>query len=304
MKNLYAFLLLLFLLFAISINAQDTLKTSKDEEILNLKIRLLDAKLELLDKKLLELEESPKLLKIKFNEIDSLVNLFEDLKKNNYKVLNDLKKEKTVNYVDTADKTFSSAIALNPYRLFEGTFAISYEKSIKEKMSFKASLMYTYVTKNGMGGGYFANQKFDETVYLDGNNYSYNGEMFTGLGLILSTQHYLKRYREEDNLLTGFYASPKLMYRRMWIIGKAYDYSLDVPVEKEVTRGLDIMRFGAAIGGKFSVYDVFFIDIYAGGVMRLSKYEDESKVTRYKRWNNIDYTGVLPVVGFNFGIFI
>ncbi len=300
-KILFLFFLNILIL---SLNAQDTSIIQQKNEILDLKIKLLDSRLELLNEKLSDLEKTPKLLNKKIGEIDSLIILFNELKNDNFTILNKIKQEKSGLEKDTLKKIYKSGITLNPYRLFEGTFAMSYEKFFKGKMSFKASLMYTYVTKNGMGGNYFSNQKFDETVYVDGSNYNYNSEMFTGFGLIVSTHHYLKRNLKENNLLTGFYASPQIMYRKIWIIGKAYDYTLDVPVEKEITKGLDIIRFGSTIGGKISISDIFFIDIYAGGVMRLSKYANESRITMYKKWNNIDYTGVLPVVGINVGIFI
>jgi len=36
--------------------------------------------------------------------------------------------------------------------------------------------------------------------------------------------------------------------------------------------------------------------------LRLSKYFRESHFTKYKKWNNIDYSGVLPTAGISIGI--
>ena len=52
----------------------------------------------------------------------------------------------------------------------------------------------------------------------------------------------------------------------------------------------------------FPVFDVLSVDIHIGGVLRLSKYYRESHFTKYKKWNNIDYSGVLPTAGISIGI--
>ncbi len=62
------------------------------------------------------------------------------------------------------------------------------------------------------------------------------------------------------------------------------------------------MQGGVIIGSKFTLAKVLCIDAYIGGGMRLSKYYNEKTFTKYKKWYNIDYSGILPTAGINIGI--
>jgi len=73
-------------------------------------------------------------------------------------------------------------------------------------------------------------------------------------------------------------------------------------VEHERNRNLNVMAAGITLGGKFLLLNVFSLDLYLGGTLRLAAYPDEDGFTRYKPWNNIDYSGVLPTAGINIGI--
>jgi len=42
--------------------------------------------------------------------------------------------------------------------------------------------------------------------------------------------------------------------------------------------------------------------VYVGGALRLSKYDGDSKFTKYKQLRNIDFSGVMPNFGVKIGI--
>ena len=181
---------------------------------------------------------------------------------------------------------------------------LSYEKAIKNNLSLDMSLLGTYVTKDGFGKGYLQNQ---DLAYADGisNSYIYySGDMIRSIGCILRLKNYLlTRVNADSKAPIGLYAAPQLMYRRVWITGNQYEYGIyPFAAQKEFTRNLDIIQGGVILGSKFVVAKVLCLDVYLGGVMRLSKYYNEKTFTKYKRWNNIDYSGILPTAGINIGI--
>ena len=100
----------------------------------------------------------------------------------------------------------------------------------------------------------------------------------------------------------GLYAAPNLLFRRLWLSGMSEYFLEDEWVEEEVTRLLNIFAVGAHIGWKFTFLKVLYIDMYAGGQIRLAKYDDEERFTRYKSLGNIDFSGVMPTAGLSIGI--
>lgn len=287
--------ILLFLGFSIAIYAQETPTT----EILELRLQLLETKLKLIEPRLDELGSMSE-------------SLYED-----YFLINSILKSKTdslLKLVEAPNKiisgkksdtyNFSSAIQLNPIRLFGGNFQISFEKAIKSNMSLELAAMGTYVTKNGLGGGYLQNQNLEAYNSYSHSYVSYSGQMFTGYGLIFRCKNYLlNKMNEKKKAPLGLYAGPQLMYRKVQIKGVRNPYyELAHQSNEEVVQNLNIFAGGLIIGGKFVALKVFSIDIYVGGLMRLSKYYNENGFTKYKSWNNIDYSGVLPTAGINIGI--
>ena len=92
------------------------------------------------------------------------------------------------------------------------------------------------------------------------------------------------------------------MYRNLTISGMTYPLMVDHYEEIEVTQHLNVFAGGVVLGGKFALMKVFSVDVFIGGMMRLSQYRGDSRFTRYKQWNNIDYSGVLPTAGISLGI--
>jgi len=205
--------------------------------------------------------------------------------------------------VDSTFKPFTQAITFSLNRIFEGTLQLGYEKALNRSLALDVSLMGTYVTKDGFGRGYLQNQ---ELAYADAttNNYVYySGNMIRSIGGTVRLKNYLlTRVNADARAPIGLYAAPQLMYRRVWITGNQYVYDYYFAPTKEITRNLDIMQGGVIIGSKFILAKVLCVDAYIGGVMRLSKYYNEKTFTRYKKWYNIDYSGILPTAGINIGI--
>jgi len=259
-----------------------------DTQILDLKMQLLESKMQLLDSKMESWGSNSDDLNAKLQMIDSILQVLETELKPNPK--DDI----------SIQTDYKTAVKLDPARLFEGTFLLSYERRINPRLSVEISGLGTYVTRNGLGGGYLKLQSFS-SYDLESNSYTpYYGRMLTGWGSIIRVKNYLSyKFNPDIKAPTGLYAASQLMYRKIWIKGNSYNVFYE---PEEVTQNLDIFSGGVLLGGKFVFLKVLCIDIYAGGVMRLSRYTDEDSFTKFKKWYNIDYSGVLPTAGINVGI--
>jgi hypothetical protein len=295
--------------------------------MIDIKLQLLDSKLELLDTKIKLWEAKPKELDLRLTELNSKISSMDFDPKQVSKKINDLDSMMKVRQepVSQAEiKPFSyqvletppepeyipdynSAIMLDPVRLLEGTFCLSYERVLNPRFSVNLSGMATYSTKQGLSNYYFSNQSF---AYLDAstNQYqSFNGEVMSGGGFNIQFRNYLMaNHPGRRTAPLGLYAAPQFMYRNIKITGNYQEmeqiegvYKL---VDKEVIQHLNIYAGGAIIGMKISLFKVLAIDVFAGGNIRLSKYKGEEGFTRYKNWFNFDFSGVSPVAGIAIGI--
>lgn len=269
-------------------------------ELLQTKLELLDARIQLLDIALRNLEERPEVFQYQMNEMDAWFHQQRDS-------IMDLLHEAGIRAGMAAQikpLDAKASLSLDPYRLFEGSLMMSYERAISPSLSLEAALMGTYLTKGGgLGRGYFENQ--DLATY---NEYTrtyepVDGDMITGWGMVLRAKKYLMaRLNPQSKAPLGWYAGPQLMYRNLTIRGLSTQFIDEEFKEIEVTQHLDVFGGGVIIGGKFPLMKVFAVDVHLGGMMRLSRYEGDKKFTRYKSWNNIDYSGVLPSAGISIGI--
>ncbi len=281
-KIIFTTILLIFI--AITGNAQDTLNPYL--QLMNYKIQLLETQVKLLEAKQKLSEVNPQ--KTNLNLIKD-VNSSEKIEK---------KKPDTVTY-----KPFKSAYKLNPARIFEGTFQLSYERALKNNFSIDFSAMGTYMSSQGWGSGYLKDQNFMAFDNASEDYISYNGRVISGWGVALQARNYLlPRIGSEIKAPYGLYASPQLMYRKTWITGYTTEWEDTTLVEKTVKQNLDVFAIGVIFGGKFSIYKVICMDIFIGGAWRFSEYTNEKELTRNKRWSNIDYSGVLPTAGITIGI--
>lgn len=327
-KLIYSTSLIVFLLIMLSglpSYGQDTI--SQKSEMLDLKLQLLDSKLELLDTKIKLWEAKPKELDVKLreldtkitsmdfdpleltekvNEIDSLIReTREEQELRNFEVPEPVRNTEPESVIIPS---YSSAIMLDPVRLLEGTFCLSYERILNSRFSLNVSGMATYSTKQGLSNYWFSNQSF---AYFDAANNMYEpyeGEVMAGGGINIQFRDYLlSNHREQHKAPRGLYAAPQLTYRNMKITGYTQEWTEVEPddwqmVDVQIVQHLNIFAGGVIVGMKLSVFKVLAVDIFAGGNIKLSKYRDEEGFTKYKNWFNIDFSGVSPVAGIAIGI--
>ncbi len=305
-------------------NGQDTI--SQKSEMLDLKLQLLDSKLELLDVKIKLWESKPKELDVKLEEIGAKIDSMDfDPQEITTKIneMDSFLKEarenevvRTVEYqpVVTPDPepvfipAYKSVIALDPVKLMEGTFCLSYERVLNSRFSVNVGGMATYSTTQGISNYYFSNQSF---AYFDAATQMYQpyeGEVMAGGGFNIQFRNYLlANHNERQKAPRGLYAAPQVTYRNMKITGFTREYTEVEPgefelVDKQIIQHLNIFAGGVIVGMKLPLFKVLSVDIFAGGNIRLSKYKGEEGFTRYKNWFNIDFSGVSPVAGIALGI--
>jgi len=313
---------LLFIVFSINRSyGQDSL--SQQSQMLDVKLQLLDSKLELLDAKIKLWEAKPKELDVKLNELNNKINSMDFDPQKVTQKLKDIdsllkvkqesarNEDKQIKVIQEVEPEFSpdykSAIMMDPVRLFEGTFHISYEKILNSRFSVNLGVMATYSTKQGISDYFFKNQSF---AYLDAASNSYNsfeGQVISGGGLIVQFRDYLlANHPNKPKAPIGLYAAPQLMYRNITITGNYKEMEVvegvNEMVDKKIIQHLNIFAGGAILGLKVPVLKVLAVDLFAGGNIKLSKYTNESGFTKNKGWFNIDFSGVSPVAGIAIGI--
>lgn len=294
-------------------------------ELLDLKLQLIDSKLALLDskiniwetkpqelelmldqldKKILELDFRPDDFNRQFRRIDSMILEYKRLAEQ--KSTLDIESAMEQNQYDipvSANKGF--AVALNPVRVFEGTLEISYERKFNERNTIEISGMATYANSQGISDFYLSKQSLEYYNERLSAWDPYESENFSGFGTTLQWKNYLlPSVNSKYTVFKGLYAAPYTMYRRMWITGLDWQYfpEDDEWRDVEIMRKLNILAGGVIIGWQFPIAKVLSVDFFAGGVIRLSHYDTESGFTKYQKWDNIDYSGVLPRAGIKIGI--
>jgi hypothetical protein len=323
-KHIFAAGIMLLVLSCPFLSSQDSI--SRQSQMLDLKLQLLDSKLDLLDTKIKLWEAKPKELDIKLNEIESKVKSMDfdpqmvTKKINEMDSLMKITREETVplemqlqsQFIAEEKPVFiadySSAIMLDPVRLMEGTFYLSYEKILAPSLSVNIGGMATYSTRQGISNYFFSNQSF---AYLDGatNEFrTYEGEVISGGGINIQLRNYLMaNHPGRKKAPLGLYAAPQIMYRRIAIKGNHQEHvEVETGVwewqQKEITQRLNIYAGGVILGFKLPLFNALAIDIFAGGNIKLSSYTNEESFTKYKNLFNIDFSGVSPVAGIAIGI--
>jgi hypothetical protein len=322
--NLLLFIGFLFVVVSCLVSSgQDT--TAQKSQMLDLKLQLLDSKLELLDTKIKLWEAKPKELDTRLNELGSKIrsmnfdpqlmtqkiNKMDSLFKMSQENMRPIEIQPPVVVAKPEPQfiyNYKSSIMLDPVRLLEGTFCLSYERILNDRFSINVGGMATYSTTKGLSNYYFANQSFS---YLDATTNVYNtyqGDVMSGGGLIIQFRNYLlANHPNKLKAPLGLYAAPQIMYRKMTITGNYRNREETTPgvfemVDKKVIQHLNIFAGGVVLGMKIPLFNVLTVDLFAGGNIRLSKYRNESGFTKYKNWLNFDFSGVSPVAGIAIGI--
>ncbi len=321
-KQLTIIGLLLILFSGYDLDGQDSIVLKS--QMLDVKLQLLDSKLDLLDTKIKLWEAKPKELDIKLNEIDSKVNSMDFDPGAMTKKINEMDslmkiprteavpveiyQQPVIEDEPVFNTDFKSAIMLDPVRLMEGTFLLSYERILTPSVSFSVGGMATYSTSQGISNYYFTNQDFAAFNSSTKEYYTYRGEVMSGGGLNLQLRNYLMaNHPGRKKAPFGLYAAPQLMYRRITIKGSNQEYIETEPdvwgwQTIEIIQKLNIYAGGVILGFKVPLFNALAIDIFAGGNIKLSGYKNEQGFTKYKDWFNIDFSGVSPVAGIAIGI--
>jgi len=318
----------LLLMLAIDSESYGQDSISQKSQMLDIKLQLLDSKLDLLDTKMKLWEAKPKELDIRLTELNTKVKELDFDPQEMTKRLNevdsmlrisqrpaqqteyqpDVEKEEAVSNVPEFYPVYNSAIMLDPVRLLEGTFCLSYERILNTRFSVNLSAMATYSTTQGLSNYYFSNQSF---AYMDMNTSqyeTYTGEVISGGGFNVQFRNYLlASHPGRKTAPLGLYAAPQFLYRNMKITGYKRELEETEPgkyelVDKQVVQHLNIYAGGAVIGMKIPLFKVLALDIFAGGNIRLCEYTNEKGFTKYKDWFNVDFSGVSPVAGIAIGI--
>ena len=326
----------------IPVNAQEFIDQKNQEldlklQLLDSKLDLLDSKIKLweskpdeldirlheIDNQIKNLAFDPQELNSRFNKIDSLIREIEKFKVPPVilepaiqgkidSVIREIEKfyvppiipepaiqDREFEYFED----YKSTIMIDPVRLFEGTFQLSYERLLTDRFSVSLSGLATYATEKGLTNYFLSNQEFSYFSTASNSYKEYHGESIAGGGIILQCRDYLLAdFPSRRKPPLGLYAAPQLLYRRILITGETREFIDDEWVDKEIKQRLNIFSAGTLIGVRIPVMKVLFIDLFVGGSIRLSKYDKEAGFTKYKQWNNIDFSGVFPTAGIGIGI--
>jgi hypothetical protein len=314
--------LFVFFLSCSKIYSQDSI--AQKSQLLDMKLQLLDSRLELfdakiklweakpkeldsrlwqLDSKIKSMDFDPQMMTRKLNELDSLLRLSQ---------VNVQTRENIPQFPDETvfqfPANYKSAITLDPARLLEGTFHLSYERILSDNFSLNIGGLATYSTSRGISNRYFSNQSYSFFDKESNFYHSYNGEVMSGGGFTIQFRNYLRaKFPDKPKAPLGLYAAPQFMYRNMKITGYYSEMEEREPdvfemVDKQIVQHLNIFAGGVILGIKVPLYKVLAVDLFAGGNIRLSKYKNETGFTKYKDWTNFDFSGVSPVAGIGIGI--
>lgn len=309
-KVIASVLIMIFTFTASELSAQEVENISDDEnrQLINLKIELLETRMSILEKRLEKILESQlkERYKEEFDYLDDRIHQLYDSIQSIRVIIQDqgsISRSGVKYSRDLELPEYRNIFAIHPISLFTGSFEFSYEHVIAPAWSLEIGAMGTYVTKQGIGGNYLRSHEFDIISPYSGLKETMEGEMFKGYGASLKLKHFLlHRIDTIERAPIGLYAAPMISFRNVGIQGIINHWN-GIKYEKaEVVRHVDIGSVGLILGYQLMAFDVLSIDVFVGGIMRISKYASENEITRYRHWRNIDYSGVLPVAGLKVGV--
>ena len=192
-----------------------------------------------------------------------------------------------------------------PVKLFEGTMELSIERVLNKGNSLELSAMATYASKEGLAKYYLSNQSLMYYSAEAADYIPYDSENISGFGGSFSWRNYLlSRPNPYYSAPGGPYVASMVMYRRVTLSGFdwVYNEEEDMTEMVEVIQHLNVFSGGFMAGWQLVLWKVVTADVYIGGMIRLSNYDGTSGFTKYKKMQNIDFSGVMPSVGVKIGI--
>ena len=178
-------------------------------------------------------------------------------------------------------------IKVSPFHFFNGTFNMSLEKSCEE----------SEYTVNLSGGIHLVE---------DGLNYDNS----KGATAEVQLRKYVLNFKNSESNLSGVYVAPyaRLSYFHMedtytdWY----YEYDdagnyIDLAEESSVVASSKSGQAGVVMGAQYIMSDVLVFDLFLGGGLQYAVEAGNRKTNRYDGSARF-YTGVMPKIGFNFGV--
>jgi hypothetical protein len=183
------------------------------------------------------------------------------------------------------------------FRAVQGTIQLSREQSIGDKYTFNIGLMGTYASTRGLAKPYLKAQNFE---YKDpSSSILYNLENVQALGSGLNIQ-FRKYLGKKPKAGYGFYLTPEVFYRFLNLESEIYN---SVKAKNETVRKtLNLGYIGYSVGYQKIYREMLSIDSYLGGGFFLSKYDDQSELTKFRNSYQLDYTGFYLNMGILIGI--
>ena len=179
-------------------------------------------------------------------------------------------------------------IKVSPFHFFDGTFNMSLEKSC-EKSGY---------TVNLSGGLHLV-----EDGWINDNEEGATAEV--------QLRKYVLNFKNSESKLSGVYVAPyaKLSYFHMEDIytnwyneyddaGNFIDWSEEFSVNASSKSG----QAGVVMGVQYIMSDVLVFDFLLGGGVQYAVEAGNRNADRYDGSFARFYTGVLPKIGFNFGV--
>lgn len=308
MKQLFKFTLIVFsviLFFNAYAFSQGEIEMQIDK--VGVQMDLIDTRLELLNTRLQMLESKPP-------DMDSLVYqlyaVLDEQNKLNARMNKRFRRFPDLQEVNGMSESYEIprakfVVSMLPVKLFEGSMELAVERALNKGNSLELSVIATYATSKGIARYYMSNQSLEYYDLSSSMYIPYTSENISGLGGSLSWRNYLlARTHPEYQAPGGLYAAPTLMFRRLTLSGfdRVYNEEEDIMESVEVTQRLNVFSGGFLAGWQFLILQVVTLDVYMGGMIRLSKYDGEEGFTRYKALQNVDYSGVMPTIGIKVGI--
>ena len=174
----------------------------------------------------------------------------------------------------------------SPFHFADATFKMSIEKELSDDKSINLS----------------------GSVHLVEDGWNYEDEK--GLAAEIQLRKYVLNFKNSDSKLNGVYVAPygRLSYFRMHDTYRDWYYEYDDlgnysewTVETTVNASSKSGQAGVVMGVQYIMSDVILFDFFFGGGVQ---YAVEAG-NRFRNHHDIGakfYTGVLPKIGFNFGV--
>lgn len=173
----------------------------------------------------------------------------------------------------------------SPFHFADATFKMSIEKELSDDKSVNLS----------------------GSVHLVEDGWNYDDEK--GLAAEIQLRKYVLNFKNSESKLNGVYVAPygRLSYFRMndtyydWY----YEYDdlgnyIDWSVERNVSASSKSGQAGVVMGVQYIMSDVVLVDFFLGGGVQYAV-EAGNRNGRHGYGSRF-YTGVMPKIGFNFGV--